>query len=65
MVYDHRFGEGILVFMDNQAFGSLSEQDRSAYLQNTMAAVKSGTPFITPPTRSLPAPEARTLLSDG
>jgi hypothetical protein len=65
MVYDHRFGEGVLVFMDNQAFAGLSEAERTAYLQTTIAAVRGGRRFITPETRSLPAPAARSLLSDG
>jgi hypothetical protein len=65
MVYDHRFGEGILVFMDNQAFARLSEAERAAYLKTTMQAVRSGTRCITPATRSLPASQPGNLFPDG
>jgi hypothetical protein len=65
MVYDHRFGEGILVFMDNQAYAQLSDSQRTAYLQTMIQAVRSGQRVITPETRSLPAPNTRSLLPDG
>jgi hypothetical protein len=64
MVYDHRFGEGILVFMDNQAYAQLSDSERTAYLQKMIQAVQGGQPVITPETRSLPALNTRSLLPD-
>ena len=65
MVYDHRFGEGVLVFMDNQAYIRLSDSERNAYLQKMIQAVKGGQRVITPPTQSLPAFDTRSLLPDG
>ena len=36
-----------LVFLDNEAFARLSYQQKLAYLQRAMDAVKSGTPIVT------------------
>jgi len=37
----------VLVFLDNEAFSKLSYQQKLAYLQQAMDAVKSGTPIVT------------------
>jgi hypothetical protein len=53
MTDDQRFGEDVLVFMDNEAFSRLSSDERAAYLRRTTLAMKGGIPIITPKTRSL------------
>ena len=53
MTDDQRFGENVLVFMDNETFSRLSSDERAAYLRRTALAMKSGTPIITPKTLSL------------
>ena len=48
MAYDPRYSPGVLVFMDNAAFSRLSEQEKAAYLQKAVRAMRSGTRVITP-----------------
>jgi len=50
MPYDARFGSDVLVFLENEAFSRLSTEERNAYVQGAVEAVKSGTRMITPNT---------------
>jgi hypothetical protein len=43
-----------LVFLDNEAFFKLSYQEKLAYLQKAMDAVKSGTPIVTSNIKDVP-----------
>jgi len=63
MTDDQRFGENVLVFMDNEAFSRLSSEERTAYLRRTTLAMKSGTPIITPKTLSLSRFSTKLLTS--
>jgi hypothetical protein len=63
MTDDQRFGEDVLVFMDNETFSRLSGDERAAYLKRAAQVIKSGMPVITPKTPSLRRFSVNLLIS--